>query len=161
MLKVRLFLFSLFGLSGLHSPTLATDFSVSGESVNSVISYRVQPEDTFYDIARRFDLGIVEVLAANPGIDPWLPPVGATLVLPSEHFLPPGPHSGIVINLFGNAALLLTETQSSGDLSSGYWSGRLADALGVNKNYGQAQQEGLIDPMLVGPKALRRSGDTT
>jgi len=56
-------------------------------------------EDTFSDIARLNDLGYREMVAANPGIDPWLPGAGAELVLPSQFILPPGPRKGIVINL--------------------------------------------------------------
>ena len=62
-------------------------------------SYEVQQEDTFVDIARAFDLGYVELVAANPGVDPWLPGVGRRIVIPDTHLPPAAPPHGIVINL--------------------------------------------------------------
>ena len=56
-------------------------------------------EDTLLDIARAHDLGYVEILAANPGVDPWLPGAGITVVLPTQFVLPDTPRQGIVINL--------------------------------------------------------------
>ena len=62
-------------------------------------SYVTSEEDTLLDIARNYDLGYVEIRAANPGIDPWLPGAGKTLTLPTQHVLPEAPHRGVVINL--------------------------------------------------------------
>lgn len=56
-------------------------------------------EDTLLQIARRHGLGFVELMAANPGVDPWLPGEGTLLVLPKAHVLPDAPRRGIVINL--------------------------------------------------------------
>jgi L,D-transpeptidase ErfK/SrfK len=56
-------------------------------------------EDTLYDLARRFSLGSEEMIRVNPGVDPWLPGAGTTLVVPNTHILPPGPREGIVVNL--------------------------------------------------------------
>ncbi len=56
-------------------------------------------EDTLYEIARRYSLGSEEVVRVNPGIDPWLPGAGRSIVIPGQRVLPPGPREGIVINL--------------------------------------------------------------
>jgi len=56
-------------------------------------------EDTLPDIARRYDLGYEEIVAANPGVDPWLPGEGTPVVLPTAFILPPGPREGLVVNL--------------------------------------------------------------
>jgi L,D-transpeptidase ErfK/SrfK len=61
--------------------------------------YETLPHDNLLDIARRFDLGYVETVAANPGVDPWLPKPHAMLHLPTAHLLPSGSRRGIVINL--------------------------------------------------------------
>jgi len=61
--------------------------------------HRVESGETLLVIARRHNLGFIEVVAANPGIDPWLPRAGSTLVLPKAHLLPNAPRRGIVINL--------------------------------------------------------------
>jgi L,D-transpeptidase ErfK/SrfK len=55
--------------------------------------------DTFLDLARQYDLGYNELVAANPTVDPWLPAVGTSLVIPSEWILPAGPREGIVVNI--------------------------------------------------------------
>jgi L,D-transpeptidase ErfK/SrfK len=59
----------------------------------------VGKDDTLTDIARRFNLGYEELLRANPGVDPWLPGVGRTIVLPTRFVLPAAPHDGVVINI--------------------------------------------------------------
>ena len=56
-------------------------------------------EDTLSDIARRYDLGYEEIVAANPGMDPWLPGEGARVVLPTQFVLPDAPREGLVLNL--------------------------------------------------------------
>ncbi|MEO8316125.1 MAG: L,D-transpeptidase family protein [Pseudomonadota bacterium] len=56
-------------------------------------------EDTLYEIAQRFSLGSEEVVRVNPGVDPWLPRAGRSIVIPGERILPSGPREGIVINL--------------------------------------------------------------
>jgi L,D-transpeptidase ErfK/SrfK len=55
--------------------------------------------DTLLDVARNYDVGYVEIRAANPGVDPWLPGGGRTVLVPTQHVLPDAPHRGIVINL--------------------------------------------------------------
>lgn len=60
--------------------------------------YRATYQDTLIDVARRFDLGYVELVAANPGVDPWLPGEGRRIVLPTRHLAPAAAHRGIVIN---------------------------------------------------------------
>ncbi|WP_313513642.1 L,D-transpeptidase family protein [Pseudomonas sp.] len=56
-------------------------------------------EDTFADLGEANDLGYLEMVAANPGVDPWLPGAGTEIILPTRFILPPGPREGIVINL--------------------------------------------------------------
>jgi L,D-transpeptidase ErfK/SrfK len=60
---------------------------------------KVDGEDTFSDVARRFNLGYEEMVRANPGVDPWLPGEGRQVVLPTQYVLPDAPREGLVINL--------------------------------------------------------------
>ena len=55
--------------------------------------------DTLIDIAVEEGVGILELMEANPGIDPWLPEPGRTIVVPTRRVLPRAPRAGIVINL--------------------------------------------------------------
>jgi len=67
--------------------------------VGEVVTVTVQDEDTLLDIARRHDLGYNEIVAANPDVDPWLPPVGSQVLVPARFILPNTPREGIVVNL--------------------------------------------------------------
>jgi L,D-transpeptidase ErfK/SrfK len=60
---------------------------------------RATHEDTLSDLARRYDLGYEEIVAANPGMDPWLPGEGTRVVLPTQFVLPETPREGLVLNL--------------------------------------------------------------
>lgn len=61
--------------------------------------YKTAYEDTFVQLARNYNLGFVELRAANPHVDPWLPGEGTEIILPTRHLLPEAPREGIVINL--------------------------------------------------------------
>lgn len=56
-------------------------------------------EDTLIHMARQNGLGFVELRAANPTLDPWIPGAGARIILPKKHLLPDAPRKGLVINL--------------------------------------------------------------
>ena len=60
---------------------------------------QAEKEDTLPDIARSNHLGFDEIVAANPGVDTWLPGAGTLVRLPMQHLLPDVPRTGIVINL--------------------------------------------------------------
>lgn len=50
-------------------------------------------------IADKFQLGLTNIMQANPGVDPFLPRPGTQLIIPHQLILPDAPHKGIVINL--------------------------------------------------------------
>lgn len=60
--------------------------------------YQVREDETLLEIARLHDLGFIELVSANPGLDPWIPEQGRTVLLPGMHILPDAPRRGIVIN---------------------------------------------------------------
>jgi L,D-transpeptidase ErfK/SrfK len=67
--------------------------------VGQSFRYTTHYEETFSDIARIYDIGYRQMVAANPEVDPWLPGDGSEIVIPQQYILPPGPREGIVINL--------------------------------------------------------------
>jgi L,D-transpeptidase ErfK/SrfK len=67
--------------------------------IGRVRAYRVREGDTLLDIARYYDLGYDEITDANPGVDPWVPPVGATITLPTSWVVPCCAYEGIVLNI--------------------------------------------------------------
>lgn len=81
--------------SALELPLPAAGDDVVGHVQVIKASY----EDTFADLGKKYDLGYLEMVAANPGVDAWLPGVGTEVVLPTRYILPPGPREGVVINL--------------------------------------------------------------
>ena len=68
-------------------------------NLRETATYRASHEDNLLDVARRFNLGYVEMVAANPGTDPWLPGAGTEVVLPTVHLMPEAGAEGVVINL--------------------------------------------------------------
>lgn len=79
----------------LCAPSYAYDLPYVGE----IRTIETHYDDTLSYLARDYNLGYVELISANPGVDPWMPGDGTTLILPDRHILPDAPHKGIVINL--------------------------------------------------------------
>src|SRR6266404_1300958 len=67
--------------------------------IGQVRPYRIRKGDTLVDLARYYDVGYNEIVDANPGIDPWVPPAGATILLPTQWVLPCCTYDGIVVNI--------------------------------------------------------------
>lgn len=61
--------------------------------------YRLKERDTLLDVARRFDLGYNEIRLLYPQLDPWVPPAGKMLTIPTRWILPSPRAEGIVINV--------------------------------------------------------------
>lgn len=55
--------------------------------------------EDFHDIGQRFDIGYLELVEANPDINPKNPGAGTAIIIPSQFILPSGQRKGIVINL--------------------------------------------------------------
>lgn len=56
-------------------------------------------DDSLIELALRRGVGFTNLTAANPGIDPWVPPAGTQVTLPLATILPEGISPGITINL--------------------------------------------------------------
>jgi len=52
------------------------------------LTHRINGDETLMEVARRYDLGFVELRAANPGVDPWRPGAGREITIPSLHLYP-------------------------------------------------------------------------
>ena len=60
----------------------------------------VLPGESLIEMAREYDLGFNELEAANPGLDAFVPTVGAGVVIPTEWIVPrAASRGGIVVNL--------------------------------------------------------------
>jgi L,D-transpeptidase ErfK/SrfK len=80
---------------------MAATYTISPtDSVLGEVQYVVaKHEDTFLDIGRAYGVGYEELVAANPGVDPWLPGAGKQVLIPSRYILPAAPREGIVVSL--------------------------------------------------------------
>lgn len=95
MFKYLLFLLILF-------PWVSSASEQENENSFEPIIYEVQQGETFYGIVQRFDLGIDELLLANPEIinaKSKFIYAGRKIILPIIHLLPDVKREGIVINL--------------------------------------------------------------
>jgi L,D-transpeptidase ErfK/SrfK len=70
----------------------------SNDLVGKLSFRETKEEETLIDIAPELRVGYVELLAANPGVDPWLPGV-TRLAVPGARLLPSGKREGIVVNI--------------------------------------------------------------
>ena len=50
-------------------------------------------------IAKKYNVGFLALLQANPGVDPYVPRAGSVLTIPLQTLLPEAPREGLVINL--------------------------------------------------------------
>lgn len=67
--------------------------------IGKVSSTVVKEGENFNTVAHRFDIGYVELVEANPGVDPQKTPAGTVLIIPTRYILPNAPREGVVINL--------------------------------------------------------------
>ena len=61
--------------------------------------HTIKRKETLLDIAREWDLGFNEIQDFYPGLDPWIPPEGMELIIPSQWVIPEIVQEGIVINV--------------------------------------------------------------
>lgn len=50
-------------------------------------------------IAKKYNVGFLALLQANPGVDPYVPRAGSVLTIPLQTLLPDAPREGMVLNL--------------------------------------------------------------
>jgi L,D-transpeptidase ErfK/SrfK len=135
-----------------HRFFVAPDEGVVGRVQVTVASH----EDTFADIARRFNVGYNELLRANPGVDPWLPGEGTEIVLPTEFVLPDAPREGLVLNLAQMRLYYYPEPKNEGRVEV------ITHPIGIGK-VGWATPEGTTkvvshvkDPAWTPPVSVRK-----
>jgi len=113
-------------------------------------------EDTLLDIGRRYGVGYEEIVAANPGVNAWVPGAGTEVVIPSRYIIPDGPREGVVVSLSehrlfyfpphkaGEAAVVRTYPISVGRMD---WNTPLGLTRIVNKR---------ANPIWYPPESVRR-----
>ena len=77
-------------------PLPAANSRLTGENLEITI-----PEDSKLPLeafAAQYQMGLSNILEANPGVDVYLPKAGSKLIIPQQLILPDAPREGIVIN---------------------------------------------------------------
>ena len=81
------------------TPDDGVDSDPADTIIGEAVRHKVQDGETLLDIARLYHLGYHELIQANPGVDPWIPPVGLEINIPSTWILPRERHQGFVLNI--------------------------------------------------------------
>jgi len=85
---------SCFSFSSVYNLP-APDSRLIGEKT----THKAIKGDFFQALAENYNVGFFALLAANPNVDPFLPPPDKNIVIPKQMLLPYGKREGIVINL--------------------------------------------------------------
>lgn len=91
---------ALLSFAGFAAGADAFRYDEQNEVLGSVRRYRVKDGESLYEIARTYKTGFNKIVAANPGVDPYVPGKRTSLILPTSWVLPDtGRDKGIVINI--------------------------------------------------------------
>jgi len=84
----------------IGSVSIGADYPRDGAVVGNRQTCRTRADDSLPEIARRYDIGFNAIVAANPGVDPFVPGRRRKIAIPSQWILPDAPtRDGIVINI--------------------------------------------------------------
>lgn len=97
--SLRVIIVLTFCLLTVKAHALTFPIPKEGDIVGEIQTYTVRSGESLGEIGRRFDIGVYEMIEANPNMDPWVPTEGGVVVIPSQFILPKGPRTGIVVNL--------------------------------------------------------------
>lgn len=83
--------------SAVEYPLPAANSRLVGQNVEYVVP--ADSKQPLEAIAAKYQIGLTGMMEANPGVDPYLPKPGSTLIVPHQLILPDAPRQGIVINV--------------------------------------------------------------
>lgn len=83
--------------SAVEYPLPAANSRLVGQNVEYVVP--ADSKQPLEAIAAKYQIGLTGMMEANPGVDPYLPKPGSTLIVPHQLILPDTPRQGIVINV--------------------------------------------------------------
>jgi L,D-transpeptidase ErfK/SrfK len=91
---------ALLFIPGLAVGAQAFRYGKQNEVLGRIGRYKVSQNESLYEIARWYKTGFNEIVSANPGVDPYIPGKGRSLILPTSWVLPDTKRDkGIVINI--------------------------------------------------------------
>ncbi|CNI97798.1 L%2CD-transpeptidase YcfS [Yersinia aldovae] len=87
---------SITAANATEYPLPPANSRLIGENTTYIVPNDGRPLEA---IAADYKIGLLGMLEANPGTDPYLPMPGSVLTIPTQMLLPDTPREGIVINL--------------------------------------------------------------
>ena len=102
IIKTRIAVASLLATSLYSAFSVGATFELppsDSRVVGRIQHHEVVAGETLALIAKQYDIGFLSLMAANKGVDPFLPAEGYVLSIPSRFILPDTPRQGVVINL--------------------------------------------------------------
>lgn len=102
-MKLRTLLVAAFAVVGFCNSASAVTYPLPTDGSrlvgeNQVVTIPDGNNLPLEDFAAQYQMGLSNMLEANPGVDPYLPKGGTILNIPQQLILPDTPHEGIVIN---------------------------------------------------------------
>lgn len=122
--------------------SLTFSLPTEGDIVGVIQMVKVRQGESLGEIGRRYDVGVYEMIEANPELDPWVPPPGAVAVIPSQFILPSGPREGLILNL---AEMRLYYYHTDKPLVSTY-------PIGIGKGRQNGWSTPLVETKVIGKK---------
>ncbi|WP_214173261.1 L,D-transpeptidase family protein [Citrifermentans pelophilum] len=99
-IRMQSILISTFLCVLLVQGATAAEYTLRDNIIGNSHQHVVRGDDSLIELARRFNVGYNEIVAANPGVDPILPEPGTQVNIPSRWIIPDVTvREGIVINL--------------------------------------------------------------
>lgn len=98
MIKLRVFVLISIALSNAVIADTYT-YKEGQNVIGNPVLHIIADGDNYVQLAEKYRVGLDEIIAANPGIDPWIPEQGTQIMIPSQYVLPNVEREGIVINL--------------------------------------------------------------
>jgi L,D-transpeptidase ErfK/SrfK len=93
---MALFFAAVCSVGNSRAASLSSDECLIGR----LQEYQIRANESLIEVARKFDLGFNAIVAANSKLDPWIPPTGTPIAIPSAWILPTTSlRPGIVINI--------------------------------------------------------------
>lgn len=96
---LKLLIGGLFCLASQAPAALTFPLPQDGDVVGQVQTTKVRRGESLGEIGRRYDVGVYEMIEANPSVDPWVPAARTVVIIPTQFILPRAPRTGIVLNL--------------------------------------------------------------
>ena len=94
-----LLLIAFVVFASIKSFAASYNYTANKDVVGKIQTEKKKKNDTMASIARRYDVGMDELVLVNSNINPYMLMPGTVVILPTQFILPKAPRRGVVINL--------------------------------------------------------------